>query len=60
VVSFRGFPARDEVEDGFGITKRVLRIVKGVIEDLNYDETKFVIYNDKFNRLYWSDINGNQ
>ena len=34
MVAFRCFPAGYEIEDGFGVTERILRVIERIVENL--------------------------
>ena len=34
MVAFRGLPTGYEIEDGFGVTKRILRVIERIVENL--------------------------
>ena len=53
MVAFRCFPAGYEIEDGFGVTKGIFRVIEGIIENLE----SFKDVNDLFLEDYLYHLN---
>ena len=52
MVSFRCFQAGYEIEDGFGVTERILRVIERIVENLeSFKDGKYLFLGDYIIRI---------